>query len=231
MSIDFGITTNADQLIRQLNQFAKTGIPKAISKAEQRTVEPAQKRAKKSMEQQLHKPTKAAVNSVRRQFRSANDVKAGTGRSAVFVADHMISELWPNTKTEPSNSPKRITTNPDGGRGVMVPVRRVRNAAGNMRGLRSQRKLKQMRSDKTKFFEVRSTGKVKSKNGHLSPGIYEIRQLKRGRKIRLVVAFEKESFRKPRWAFREIVLDTYSEQFAPQLNKALSEEIAKIGRR
>lgn len=229
MSFDLNVSTNFAQVAKQLKQFQTKSLPKAISKAEQRTTEFAQRRAKVAMQKQLDKPTTQVVNSVRRQFRSAAQVKANTGESKVFVAPWAVDILWHNTFTENPVRRKLEKRNPDAGkRGVLMPTKRLRNPRGNLRGFRTG-KLKDIRASK-KYFEVSIGAKIKGKHGNLKPGIYEVQQLKRSRKIRMVVAYAEDRYVTPKWKLRQVVNDAYAERLPIELDGALSEEIRKLFR-
>ena len=228
--IDLSLDTkDIAKFAKKLNKFQSRNFYVALSKTEQRVVETAQKKAQRSMRRDLHQPAPATVKSVRRRFRQWHRIRNNIGDSAVFVADFMVDELWPNTVTEASNQPKKETKNPQSGEGLILPTSRLRNARGNLRGFRSANKLKQLRADKRKYFEVEVGSKIPGKSGgYLKPGIYQIRRLKRGSKIRLVVAYQDERFIKPKWRLREVVRTCYDEEYPIEFRQALGEELRKV---
>ena len=226
MSFDLKITSNISQIQKQLHQFQTKSIPTAISKAEQRTVEAAQFKARTSMKRDLHKPTSGAVSAVRRRYRSKNQIKANQGSSSVYIADYLVDELWYNTITEIGNPPKLQTKAPESGKRIVIPTKRQRNAAGNLKGFRGG-KLKKLRESK-KYFEIKVGAKVKGQFGYLKPGIYEIMQRGRQRKIRLAVAYQDRRWITPKWKFRQVVRDCYRQEWPNQFNKAMFEEIKKL---
>lgn len=220
-------TLNTRNLTRNLQRFLGDKIYVAASKAEQRTVEAAQKKAKQMMPRQLHNPTKGAINSVRRQFRQAPQIKNRQGGSKVFIAPYLVDELWKNTVTEQSNRPKLDDKSPDGARsGVVVPSKRLRNNAGNLRGFRNGR-LGKLR-DNPRYFEVTQENTVKGSRGFLKRGIYQVYGGARNRKIRIVVEYQDIRYITPKYKFRQIVLDEYSAVYADEMNKAMAEEVRKL---
>lgn len=233
--VDLSASINTGKVLKNLDKFFGEKIYVAASKAEQRTVKDAQKKAKELMPRQLDRPTKGAINAVRMQFRQAKDIKAKRGGSKIFIADYLVDELWYNTVTEESNRPKRQDTNPEGGKfGIVRPARRTRNKnTGNMRGLRSGA-LTRARKNADQYFEVKIGSKVKGQpginGGYLVPGLYQIygRSRRGTRRIRLLVEYQKSRTIVPKYKFREIAISTYSKHYPEHMSDAIAEEIKKL---
>lgn len=229
MSISLDVTTNAIDIVNKLNKFQSRGIFVAMSKAEQRSVDQARKKAQKSMKETLHKPAKQTVNSIRREFRQKAKIKAGVGDSKVFISDFLVEELWPVTVTETGNPRKEETATPKSGDHVLVPTKRFRDSVGSIKGLRRNKQILSKLRKSDRYFEVGFNSRIRAKNGgFLKPGLYEVRKLKRGQRIRLLIEYKERRKIIPKWKFREVVRGCYDKQYPIEIRKAMLEELEKL---
>ena len=216
--MDLDISIDDAELRRALARLADS-VPKVASRTMQQVTTKARDDARRSAEQDMHKPRPATIKAIRNNWPNRAEIASGRGVSSVFVQPFLADQLAPLV------FPMIQRRSPVAGRGIAAPTRKFRlNARGNVAGLRTGA-YSRRRANRRRHFSV----PLRSRS-HLPPGLYE-RSGRNRRRIKLLVRYERQRRIRTVWRrYPSVVAKSYRRNFAPTFFSILDDEIQKARR-